>query len=348
MCSSVSDPQVRVIPHSPFSVLNGGFERGCAALVQALQAQSYPVSFLNWADADDAYDLLHLFSESGNWYDIVHHTLGHRRYVVSAIAGVGKPTLTQQLKLAAMRAMLGVLRGGKTKLDRAAYVARNAAAMICLNTLERDFYIRKFSLNPARVHIVANGVPEHRYSATPQLFETAYGCKDYVLYVGNIVERKNPLLLAQILVKRGLSGVFIGSTLPFQAAYGAAFRAFVQAHSTQILWIENLHYTDPLLDSAYAGAAVYCLPSSLETQPLGAMEAMATGTRLILGDAAYAYQPPFEQAIRCIPGDAGSLEQALDTALKANPIYIGDTYRWSAIATQIAAVYRQAMHDEPL
>ncbi len=272
----LSGRQIRLFPMYPLSVVLGGFELQCLKTHAALEELGIAAKLLDYYDADDEYDILHLFSQSSNYYDLVYHASGKCRVVVSAISGAGAGRWRGLVWSNLSRvAGLGRLQ---TTYSRSRFVLQRAAAVICLNRLEAQFLHATYGVPWKRIHIVSNGVEEHYFGASGQPFIDRYGIQDFVLFTGNIVERKNPLRLARVLRGLAYPGVFIGGTMHAEQAYAEAFAEVVD--STPCLrWIPRLAHDDGMLASAYAAARVFCLPSVAETQSLSALEAMAAVCR---------------------------------------------------------------------
>jgi hypothetical protein len=235
----------------------------------------------------------------------------------------------------------------QTTHERMGFVFRRAAAVLCLNRLEAEFVHVTYGVSRSCLEVVHCGVDERYFSAAPDIFVERFGVEDFVLFTGNIVERKGPLMLAQALRDLGLPGVFVGGTLAAESSYAERFAQLI-AESPRLMWIQRLDHRDPLLPSACAAARVFCLPSSAETQSASALEAMASGTPLILGDFPYAYQEPFQRSLKCNPRSAASIRDAVERAYRSPAEYavqLDDSFRWRAIGEQLASVYARVLRD---
>jgi glycosyltransferase involved in cell wall biosynthesis len=149
------------------------------------------------------------------------------------------------------------------------------------------------------------------------------------------VPRKNPLVLAEVLRDMGVPGVFIGGVSQAEKAYGDSFEKVVGAVPS-LLWIRGLAHDDPILASAYSAAAVFCLPSSAEVQSASALEAMAAGRPIVLG----------EHALRCRPDRPDSIRRAIETALAApeeHAVRLPESFTWLNVARATAAVYEEIL-----
>ena len=334
--------QVRLLPMFPLGILEGGLEVQCLKTCQSLGGAGIDAQLLDYYRRDDRFDLLHLFGSTENYYDICQQVAGRWPIVISAVTGAPSaawwrgPIWSSVSRLAAKAKL-------PTSYSRMRSVYHLAAAVICLNQLEADFLARTYGLPRERIRIISNGVDDRNFQAEPRLFVEKYGISDFVLYTGNIVQRKNPVNLAEALSRMGLPGLFIGRRVAAEEDYGERFAAIVD-RSPKLHWIEGLAHDDPLLASAYAGAKIFCLPSTSETQSLSALEAMAAGAPILLGDYPYARQSPFESALRCDPLNSASIEMALARVMAEPDRYrhqLPQTYRWNQVAARIADLYHE-------
>lgn len=339
-------PEVRVLAEFPLSIAFGGLELQCLRTLSALQKKISNIAFLDYHNADEEFDILHIFGNPAGLYEVVFHAAKSKKVIISAVCGaIGFSPFRRNVQ----RAISGIANivHQRTDYARLRSMFQAAAHVICLNELEKDFIARTYQLSPSKLTIIPIGVEEYYFSASPGSFVDEYGMTDFVLYTGNIVGRKNPLRLAAALKKVGLGGVFIGSVLNAELEYASHFEEII-SRSPNLLWIKGLPYDDPLLASAYAAASIFCLPSSGETQSASAMEAMAAGTPIILGDLPYAYQPPFEKALRCSPDHEGSIEECIKQILQAPDEYsqkLPESFTWGNAAAKIAKVYEKVRNS---
>lgn len=336
--------RARLLPMFPLSIVKGGLEIQCLKTCKALQQNGVAAELLDYYNAADQFDILHLFGSTENFYDICHQSVNKWPIIISSVSGAPNamwwraPIWMVASKLAAKVKL-------QTSYQRLRTVYSLASMVICLNELESQFLSITYGIPPQRLKVVNNGVGEEYFKADGRKFIQQYGIKDFVLFTGNIVQRKNPLLLARALRKLDHHGLFIGGVLAAEQHYADEF-ADVVDQSPNLHWIRGLSHDDPLLASAYAAARIFCLPSTSETQSLAALEAMAAGTPVILGDFPYAYQTPFEQALRCNPADSHSVSLCLEKALN-NPsryrVKLPETYSWINVAKKILQIYQEAL-----
>ena len=336
--------KVRFIANFPLSIVYGGFEHQCVQTCIALKSIGVDAELLKWHDANQDDYILHLFAADPMWARIVENW-GHRGpVVISAIAGARGFRRSANLIKNSLGYIAQLMRQ-ETIFFRTRTLLHQVDKIICLNRLEQDFFVRSYDLPPDKTVIISNGVDGTRFSTPGNIFTDKFALNEFVLYVGNIIQRKNPLLVAECLNEMSLKGVFIGQQTSVESEYGKMFENLIR-RSPNLMWIPSLDYNDPLLASAFSAANVLCLPSVSETQPLVALEAMAAGTPVILGNYPYAYQTPFEKTMKVTPANKEEIKTAIQTAAKQSPSAIeklSSQYDWKKIAEKMTAVYSEIL-----
>jgi glycosyltransferase involved in cell wall biosynthesis len=336
--------RIRVFSEYPSGLVFGGIELHAMRTFRALKKQGVDVEFLDYFSPDNNFDILHIFGNPPCLYETCLFAAVNKKIVISAVCGATHIPYFKSFCENTF-AKIGRIAHQRTDFARQKMMFNLASHVICLNELEKKYISTAYNVPCTKMTIIQNGVEDHFVSSDPSLFINKYGITDFVLFTGNIVKRKNPLLLAKALLKHGLKGVFIGKQFPPETAYANDFNTIIN-QSKNLLWIRGLDSKDPLFASAYRAATVHCLPSCGETQPQASLEAMATGTPIILGDYPYAYQPPFQNALRCDPNN----EQSIITAIMqvfanrenfVQPLSIN--YSWDTIATNIVKIYESIM-----
>ena len=336
--------KVRFITNFPLSIVYGGFEHQCVQTCLALKSIGIDAELLNWHGTEKEDFILHLFAPDPMWARVVEHW-GHRGpVVISAIAGTQGFKKKSYLMTKYFSQIAKKVRR-ETIYTRTYTLLHRVDKIICLNRLEQDYFIRNYDLPLEQTVIISNGVDGSRYSTPASIFSDKFGLNGFVLYVGNIIKRKNPILLAECLNQMGQVGVFIGQQMAIEIEYGKMFENLVE-RSPNLTWIPNFDYNDPLLSSAFSAAKVLCLPSEAETQPLVALEAMAAGTSVLLGNYPYAYQTPFESTIKVDPANKEQIKAAILKAVSENPSFVeklSSEYDWKKIAGKLVEIYSQIL-----
>ncbi|WP_315385743.1 glycosyltransferase [Microvirgula aerodenitrificans] len=150
--------------------------------------------------------------------------------------------------------------------------------VVFLSEQERDF-LAALGARTDRGTLIRNGVSDAFAGAgDPELFRGQHGLGDYVLCVGRVEFRKNQALLAMAMRDLDVPLVLIGDV--GDPGYLDHVRMLGGSNLYHFTRIDD----KALLASAYAGAAVFVLPSWCEGAPLAALEAGLTGVPLVLSD----------------------------------------------------------------
>jgi len=180
------------------------------------------------------------------------------------------------------------------------------------------------------------GVPPDKVTVTPHGVDPAFGPgdgthDDYLLFVGAVQARKDPLAALDVADATGLPLVVVGPPKEPELARELRARgADVRG------WVEKRE-----LAELYRRAAALILPSRYEGFGMPALEAMASGTPVVLSD---------DEALREVAGDAGiygDLAAGVRTALDERERYAragierAAQFTWQESARLTADVYRR-------
>jgi glycosyltransferase involved in cell wall biosynthesis len=207
--------------------------------------------------------------------------------------------------------------------------ARRAARVFAVSERTKRDLIELYRVPAEKVVVTPNGV-DPAFAPSDKL-----SLGEYVLFVGAIQQRKNPLAALAAAHAVGLPLVVVGPEKEPRLAVelragGAELRGYVEK--------------DELAD-LYRGAAALVLPSRYEGFGLPVLEAMACGTpvvaapdpalREVAGGAAVFAEPPLADALRTAIAERGRLAAAgLERA---------KLFSWEQTARRTLAVYRELL-----
>jgi glycosyltransferase involved in cell wall biosynthesis len=209
--------------------------------------------------------------------------------------------------------------------------ARRAERVFAVSERTKRDLVELYGLEPDKVVVTPNAV-DPAFRPSNNLLQ---GNKGYVLFVGAIQARKDPLAALDAAREVGLPLVVVGPEKEPQLAArlrsgGADLRGYVAKND---------------LAELYRGAAALVLPSRFEGFGLPVLEAMACGTpvvaapepalREVAGDAAVYAEPPLADALRQAIAERDRLRAAgLERA---------KLFSWEETARRTLAVYRELL-----
>jgi glycosyltransferase involved in cell wall biosynthesis len=208
--------------------------------------------------------------------------------------------------------------------------ARRAAVVIAVSERTRDDLVELYGISPEKIVVTPHGVdPVFRPGE-------AEANGRYLLFVGAVQPRKDPLAALRAADEAGLELVVVG---PEKDA--ALSRELARRGATVRGWVEKDE-----LAKLYRGAAALVLPTRYEGFGLPVLEAMASGTpvvatpdpavREVAGGAALYAQPD---------GLADAVRRALERRdeLSAAGVERARRFSWQETARLTAEAYRRAI-----
>ena len=206
----------------------------------------------------------------------------------------------------------------KTVVPRA---ARRADHVLAVSERTRDDAIELYGLSPDALTVTPHGV------------DPAFGPGDdapggFLLFVGAIQARKDPLAAVAAAHEAGLPLVAAGPEKE-----PALARRLREAGVDVRGWVDR-----PELARLYRQAAALVLPSRYEGFGLPVLEAMASGTPVVVSE---------DPALRAVAGDAAA--PTVQAALEQRDVWRqkglerAKLFSWEETARRTAAVYRQVL-----
>ena len=208
--------------------------------------------------------------------------------------------------------------------------ARRAARVLAVSERTRADLVELYGIAEAKIVVTPNGVdPAFTPSGEVQL-------RPYVLFVGAIQARKNPLAALAAAEAVGLPLVVVGPEKePRLAAAlragGADLRGYVEQE--QLAWL-------------YRGAAALVLPSRFEGFGLPVLEAMACGTPVVANPDPALKEVAGDAALYAEPGElAKAIRRAIDERgrLVAAGFTRAARFSWDETARLTLEAYRKAL-----
>ena len=232
--------------------------------------------------------------------------------------------------------------------------------MIAVSSEMRQDILRHFSVDPAKVAVIHNGIDPERFRRTPRRdVLDRLGVKEpYVLFVGRVTDQKGIFHLLE--AARRLPGeiqVVLCASAPDTPEIESRLTRAV-AGRPEIRWINQMLPVEELTQ-LYSHAAVFTCPSVYEPFGLINLEAMACeapvvasavgGIREVVEDGATGLLVPPAR-----PDDlAAALRRVLDDPARARAMgaagrrRVEERFSWASVAERTERLYAEAIAEFP-
>lgn len=277
-----------------------------------------------------------------NSVDVIHHTFTHRSYLGMA----GKPNVVTIYDMIP-EVYPEYFPTGNPHFAKAEY-AKKCDVLISISESTTKDMVRFYGSGiEARTQIVPFGVGEQFLSPHPEV-EMPELPQSYLLFVGVRRGYKHFMTALRAFEKlastdSGLHFVIIGG-----GRYSDEERLAIQA-SPFIEKIMHFNPSDEQMPEFYRRAKCFVFPSVYEGFGLPTLEALASGTPVVLADASCSREVGGDSAIYCEPGDIDSLVDGILTAtsemwvnqIKAKGPERAREFTWDLVAEQTANIYKK-------
>lgn len=239
------------------------------------------------------------------------------------------------------------------RVERRMFEHERLRAVICNSRMVREDVLRHFKVQPAKLHVIYNGVeldhfhPRHRATLRAQARQ-AFGCapQDVLFaFVGSGFERKGLATAIEALAR--CSDARLKLVVAGRDGHAARFaaQAAAAAIGDRVRLAGGLEDVRPL----YAAADCFILPTLYDPFPNAALEALAMGVPVIVSRRCGAAElvRPGENGWLCEPHDAAALAALLAAAAGSigNPQMAqaaretAEGFGIDAMAAQLTALY---------
>lgn len=323
----------------PFALAHGGQQIQIERTMAGLRDIGVEVEPLRWWDDRQAGDVIHYFGRMPSGQIDLAHQKGIRIVMAELLTGPGSRSPGQ---LRVQKMITGIVKGLAPGSFAASFnwdSYKRADAFIANTTWEAHLMSYLFGADPAKVHVVANGIEDVFLNSTP------VSRSPWLVCTATITERKRVLELAEAAVQARTPVWVIGRAYGDTDPYSQRFLTVVRKHP------DLVRYEGPVNDRAklaeiYRQARGFVLLSTMETLSLSSFEAVACECPLLLSDLPWA-RCTFKDAARYCPvtkstgTTARVLREFYDAApglpLPPKPV------SWAEIGRQMKAVYEAAL-----
>jgi alpha-1,3-rhamnosyl/mannosyltransferase len=237
-------------------------------------------------------------------------------------------------------------------LERADHVLTDAAYV-------RDEIVREFSVPAAKITSVPLGAreifrPRDEAECRPTLDERSLRYREYVLCVGTLEPRKNLELVIRAYAamppafRARLPLVIVGMKGWLTSNLESVMQPLVARGELRPLGFTS----DEALAALYAGALALAYPSLYEGFGLPPLEAMASGTPVVVSDRSTLPEVVGEAGIKIDAQDDRALREALQRLAEDAPFWQGRAaaslqqaarFSWRRCAGETLAIYRKVL-----
>jgi glycosyltransferase involved in cell wall biosynthesis len=223
----------------------------------------------------------------------------------------------------------------------------NMADKIVTNSdMESEAISETLGISPERFYRVYNGIdPIFLERPSPEVFRSLHGVrKPYILCVGNIEARKNQHTLAMAMRKFPEHHLILIGHIRDRQYLEKVVNLGLQ---DQVVYIGPLPHNSVALRSAYQGCDAFCLPSTLETPGLAALEAVAQGRPLAVTEVGSTREYFGEAVAYLDPQDPDSVADAITRAMismskrEDELTELGTKFTWPKVVARLQHLYEQ-------
>lgn len=301
----------------------GGGEIQLLAYKKHLPAHGVDVTLFDpWNPRFMAHDIVHFFS-----------CVGGSVHFCNFVKQLGLPLVVSS----------SLWVTGETKhlypIDEIRHQFSLADRVVANSEIECETLASVFGLPREKFVSVFNGVEDGFYAPiSADLFRHEFNIHErFILNVGNIEPRKNQLALAKAMKAfPDYKLVLLGHQRDPEYA-----RACFAEGGEQLFYAGPVDHDSPLLRSAYAACEAFCLPSTLETPGLAALEAYAAGARIAVTHVGSTEEYFRNDVAYLRPDDVASISDAIQSALDTARRHTREDhgFAWPAVVAPLKDIY---------
>lgn len=307
----------------------GGGERQLMAWKHHLEANSVQVTLYNpWEEVPQGHDIFHFFSAMPGSFQLCEYMKkkGLQLYITPNL------WVTEATKW-------------NYPHDEIKRLLHLADKVIVNSKLEGEALSAVYELPLELFHVVYNGVePSFFTKGDASLFRQHFNLGDirYLLNVANVEERKNQLTFLKALKKSpDLTLVVLGN-----ARDETYLRQCEEEGGSQFIYAGSVEYGSAMLRSALAGAEGFVMPSTLETPSIAALEAAASGCKILITQVGSTREYFQDDAIYIAPDDINSMERAISalSERQASTAFcqrIQQQFSWASSVAELIRAYEE-------
>lgn len=201
---------------------------------------------------------------------------------------------------------------------------------------------RVYGMHYDKFAVIYNGAePDFTHPVNQSMFKEKYSLdRPYVLNVANVEPRKNQLEFIKALKRQQpeMDFVIVGGIRDKEYASKC-----IEEGGNRVKIVGSLEYASEMMRSAYAGCSFFAMPSLLETPSIAAIEASATGARVLLTEIGSTKEYFGDSVTYVNPDSQESLQKGIADVMNAqvedSTLVVQNNYLWPVITRQLADFY---------
>jgi glycosyltransferase involved in cell wall biosynthesis len=223
----------------------------------------------------------------------------------------------------------------------------NISNLLLPNSVSESHNLSKyFDVSSNKIFVINNGIDLSFFksSVSSKLFTDEFKIeKPFLLNVANIEKRKNQLSLIKAMKGLDLDLILLGNIRDKEY-----FQACLEEGNNFVRYLGYLPHNSKLLISAYYACEAFVLPSLLETPGLAALEAAATGAKIIITEEGCTQEYFQDLATYVSPLNISSIRNGIvyEISKQKRPeiiSHIREKFTWQTTARQLIKAYSQVL-----
>lgn len=284
--------------------------------------------FNPWKPDFYEYDLVHFFS-----------VVGGSSHFCNFIKGLGIPLVISSSLWVTERTQFDY------PMEEIVFQLELSDRIIANSEMECDQLSSLTGIARKRFSTVYNGVSESFINNSKKGFSEKFSIESpFILNVGNIEPRKNQLRLIEAAKKHPSLKVCLVGHIRDREYADAVF----EIGGDQVIYIGNLDHHSNLLRAAYNECEVFCLPSMLETPGLAALEAYASGAKVIITKEGSTSEYFNTDVLYVNPTDVDEIALAIESAMKNGRCKIDSLkfcFKWKNQTKRLYEIYKEVLNE---
>lgn len=330
-------------------VVNGGVRNQVTNTSRFLKRHGVSVDLFNpWElyEPDD-YDIVHIFVAGRETSAVADRIAGKKtKLVVSPVLfsrhDPSAVRFSQIIEKTGNFFFSGIQSDFTIKSD----ICKKADLLLPNTGAEAKMISKGFGIREDKITIIPNGVESRFAQADSHPFKSAYNFDDFTLFVGDAsAKRKNLLALLDKITVNDPPLIIIG--ILDDSDYSKRCKQLID-NKENVYHLGGMDHDDPMLESAYAAARVFVLPSLYETPGIAAMEAALAGCSIAITENGGTKEVFLDEVVYLDPSSPESVIEAVSKAYQRDPSEILkerllDRFTWQKVADSTLDAYQSIL-----